>query len=124
MSKNIIRNIGVMPWEIPKALKHAGVSFTCSPDPAILENCKNGGVVIMTYWNEMSSVSVSPCPFSSPVSCSVPNLRKGAHTVAVIYQSGQYYIYNCSNYDVVAHQIPDITSFVEGRYIYGFYIAP
>ena len=119
------RLFGVMPWDIDNALEHAGVSFICSSDSSIVENCKDGGVVIVTYWNKTITSTVSVSNFGTPVTGSVPWIFKGAHTIAITYRDNKYWIYNAWNGATEALPYNSINYCTTGgAFIYGYYIAP
>ena len=124
-SKRFFRLLGVFPWEIDDALDSVGVCYESSSDPSIVEKCKNGGVVIVTYWVETVTTSVSPTPFSSPVSGSIPWIFGGAHTIAISYHNNYYWVYNAWNEATGVETYKSINYCTTGgAFIYGYYIAP
>ena len=124
-SKCYLRRLGVMPWEIDDALDHAGVSYIGSSDPSIVDNLKDGGVAIVTYWSETVTASVSPTPFSSPVSGSIPWIFGGAHTIAITHHDNSFWVYNSWNYATGVDSYGSIDYCTKGgTFIYGYYISP
>lgn len=120
-----LRRLGVMPWEIDSALDSVGVCYESSWDSSIVEKCKNGGVAIVTYWNKTVTASVSPTPFSSPVSGSIPWVFGGAHTIAITYHDNCYWVYNAWNTVTDVKPYNSINYCTKGgAFIYGYYIAP
>ena len=76
-SRWYLRCAGVMPWEIDNALDVAGVSYEGSGDSFISERCKNGGVVILTYWNEVTLISEPATYYRGPVYGYFRNISRG-----------------------------------------------
>ena len=125
-SKRFFRLFGVFPWEIDDALDEAGVAYEGSFEPGIIENCKNGGVVIVTFWNRMTTIP-SAVLYSGGLAMSydvVPVVTEGAHTVAVTYRNGQYLVYNAYRKWPSPYPFSNIDSYIGGGFIYGYYIAP
>ena len=124
-SRCYFRRLGVMPWEIDNALDAAGVSYEESEDYLIAERCKNGGVVVLTYWNKVTLVSEPATYFRGPVYGYFRDISKGAHTIAVTYHDNQYWVYNSWNGAKEAWGTTSLDYCTKrGAFIYGFYIYP
>ncbi len=116
--EGVLRPFGVMPWEIGDYLNYNGINYQESNNSAIIEKIQSGGVVIVTFWNEMSGISYS----NSLASIQSPNIFKGAHTVAITYRNGKYFVYNAFNDSTEPRAYSDINYYLKGGFIYGYYI--
>ena len=118
-----MRPFGVFPEEIGDYLDDFNVIYTQSYNSDIIENVKNGGVVIVTFWNSTSTVYTSyPHNLGGPIKTVVPNVFKGAHTVAITYRNGYYIVYNPSNQAEKPYKCQDIYNYIGEGFIYGYYI--
>lgn len=118
--KSRFRFFGVMPLEIGEYLDDNSIPYTKykkQNESMLWSDLQNGGVAIVSFWNEMVSVG-----FNSTARCVAPNLFSGAHTVAITYSGGKYCVYNAYSNRDTAYYYSDITDYIAGGYIDGYYI--
>lgn len=111
--KGRIRLFGVFPWEIDDYLSEVHVAHrrakTMKEMNALLAK---GGVAVVTFWNSTIAGSF------------VPDVFRGAHTVALAHDgNGTYSIYNAYNNRSTPLCCGSIEEYIGKGYYYGFYIG-
>ena len=122
--KSSFRTFGVFPWEIDDYLDAQGIQYESSCSASLMNNVEAGGVIIVTFWNEVKPVGLISYPCATPVQATIPNVFSGAHTVAITYDPSdqKYCIYNAFNTRDTVYKISNINDYIAGGYIYGYYI--
>ena len=119
------RIFGIMPWEIGSYLTLRGISYDSSSAADIIEKVQSKGVAIATFWNNPTTNCriYNPETGFIPMSVNIPNVFGGAHTVAITYSDGQYYVYNPYNSQSSPSSDPDYINTITAGFIYGYYIG-
>ncbi len=124
VERNYFRTLGTMPSGIRSYLSSRNIYYESSNNPSIIEKTKLGGVVIVTFWNEMGPIILPNFNdiYNPFIVVYGPIISSGAHTVAIKYAGGYYWVYNASSTETSAQSVEDYNDYLEGGFISGCFI--
>ena len=121
---------GTPTWLIGGCLSTLGAKYTHSYDSAIIEQCKNGGAVIVNVFNRRCTTNYCTVPGMGHeknlwTTAEIPSLTDGMHTVAITYQNGSYHVYNYNNTLTTANPFADYSDYLKERWFFdAYYVYP